>query len=92
MTIVKTETIQAQATSLACCQIDNISSSLDSCGSSMDDINGSTETANNNSVYHGQSWENSKYHFPKRDPVDVEFKDLRYTVRKFNFTKLKSGK
>jgi len=91
MTIVKTEAIQSQAATLGCCQSDNISTSSDS-SSSMDDINGIAESGNNNSVYHGQSWENSKYHFPKRDTVDVEFKDLRYVVSKFNFSKFKTEK
>lgn len=93
MTIVKTDAIQTQAAALGgCCQSDNISSDS-SCGSSMDDIHAveTGEAVNNNSVYHGQSWEKSKYRFPKRDPVDVEFKDLRYTVKKINFTKCKIG-
>lgn len=30
--------------------------------------------------------------FPKRQPVDVEFQDIKYTVGKFSFTHRKYGK
>lgn len=44
---------------------------------------------NNNTVYHNGFLEKEDYHFPKRPPVDIEFRDIRYTVRKFNVTKAK---
>lgn len=95
MTIMKAEVIQAQATTLSgCCQSDNISTD---CGSSMEDLdnssNRSTTRGNNNVLYHQDSLlDSGKYCFPKRDPVDVEFKDLRFTASKFNISKFKFGK
>lgn len=89
MTIVKTDAIQAQATTLGgCCQSDNISTD---CGSSMEDLDESVKLNSPNNV-NNNSDDSDKYHFPKRDPVDVEFKDLRFTASRFSLKKLKCGK
>lgn len=89
MTIVKTETIQAQATTLGgCCQSDNMSTD---CGSSMEDLDESVKLTASTEIIDKTS-DNDKYHFPKRDPVDVEFKDLRFTASRFSLKKLKCGK
>lgn len=93
MTIVKTEAIQVQATTLGgCCQSDNISTD---CGSSMEDLDENVinklNSAGTNSNENGIS-DSDKYHFPKRDPIDVEFKDLRFTASQFSLKKCKFGK
>lgn len=93
MTIVKTDAIQAQATTLGgCCQSDNMSTD---CGSSMEDLDESVKLNSSvgpNESVNGKISDNDKYHFPKRDPIDVEFKDLRFTASRFSLKKLKCGK
>ncbi|XP_063701907.1 ATP-binding cassette sub-family G member 1 [Culicoides brevitarsis] len=84
MTIVKTEAIQAQATTLAgCCQSDNISTD---CGSSMEDID---ERIKMDPSSVDPEQDDEKYSFPKREPVDVEFKDLRFTASRFSLKNFK---
>lgn len=93
MTIVKTDAIQVQATTLGgCCQSDTISTD---CGSSMEDLDESVKLNSSSATNDGTNdmiSDSDKYHFPKRDPIDVEFKDLRFTASHFSLKKLKFGK
>ena len=47
---------------------------------------------NNNTMFHSNQVDASGHPFPKRPPVDIEFRDIRYTVKSFSFAKRKFGK
>lgn len=50
----------------------------------------SDSQGNNNTMYHNGYLEATQdYHFPKRPPVDIAFRDVRYTVKRFNLAKAK---
>lgn len=89
MTITKSEAFQ-QATTLGCCSKSGDQISTD-CGSSMEDLEDSV-ALNEIPVNNNGAEQQEKYSFPKRESVDIEFKDLRYTPKYFNLSKLKFGK
>lgn len=87
MTITKSEAFQ-QATTLGCCKSDQISTD---CGSSMEDLEEDSVALHEISANNNDAELKEKFSFPKRESVDIEFKDLRYTPRTFNINKFKFG-
>ncbi|XP_049533755.1 ABC transporter G family member 6 [Anopheles darlingi] len=69
----------------SCCPANGESSSLDD----SIELNDSQEGANNNTMYHNSLLEAQDYRFPKRPPVDIVFRDIRYNVKRFNISKAK---
>uniref|UniRef100_A0A182J0J7 Uncharacterized protein n=1 Tax=Anopheles atroparvus TaxID=41427 RepID=A0A182J0J7_ANOAO len=69
----------------SCCPANGESSSIDD----SIELNDSQEGGNNNTVYHNGLLEKQDYHFPKRPPVDIVFRDIRYDVKRFNISKAK---
>nr|XP_029719916.1 ATP-binding cassette sub-family G member 1-like [Aedes albopictus] len=72
------------ASAFSCCPANGESSSI-----GEDSIELSDSQGNNNTMYHNGFFEKEDYHFPKRPPVDIEFRDIRYTVKKINYSKAK---
>ncbi|XP_062705223.1 ATP-binding cassette sub-family G member 1 [Aedes albopictus] len=72
------------ASAFSCCPANGESSSI-----GEDSIELSVSQGNNNTMYHNGFFEKEDYHFPKRPPVDIEFRDIRYTVKKINYSKAK---
>lgn len=69
------------ASAIGCC-----SEIASSSSSSSEDVK---ESGNNNTLYHNQMDMDSP--FPKRDSVNISFRNLKYTVNKFNFSKKRFG-
>ncbi|XP_055589004.1 LOW QUALITY PROTEIN: ATP-binding cassette sub-family G member 1-like [Uranotaenia lowii] len=67
----------------SCCPTSGESSSIGG-----DSIELSDSQGNNNTMYKGL-FEGEDYRFPKRPQVDIDFRDIRFTLRKFNFAKVK---
>lgn len=75
------------ASAFSCCPGNGESSSI-----GEDSIEMSDSQGNNNTMYHNGYLEATQdYHFPKRPPVDIAFRDVRYTVKRFNLAKAKFG-
>ncbi|XP_062548938.1 ATP-binding cassette sub-family G member 1 [Armigeres subalbatus] len=72
------------ASAFSCCPANGESSSIGEDSIELSDCQG-----NNNTMYHNGFFEKEDYHFPKRPPVDIEFRDIRYTVKKLNISKAK---
>ncbi|XP_058453470.1 ATP-binding cassette sub-family G member 1-like [Malaya genurostris] len=70
--------------SFSCCPANGESSSI-----GEDSIELSDSQGNNNTMFHSGKFEGEDYHFPKRPPVDIDFRDIRYTVKRFNLAKAK---
>ena len=45
----------------------------------------------NNNFYSNNLNDSTKYSFPKRKPIDIEFNDIRYNVKQFSFNERKFG-
>ena len=89
LAITTTANTTSSSGAFGCCPTANGESS------SIDDsieLNDSQEGGNNNTLYHNGLLEKQDYHFPKRPPVDIVFRDIRYDVRRFNIAKAKFGK
>lgn len=70
------------ASAIGCCsEIASTSSS------SSEDVKAN---GNNNTLYHNQM--DTESPFPRRESVNISFRNLKYTVNKFNFSKKKFGK
>uniref|UniRef100_A0A1Y9GLD0 ABC transporter domain-containing protein n=3 Tax=Anopheles arabiensis TaxID=7173 RepID=A0A1Y9GLD0_ANOAR len=86
LAITTTANTTSSSGAFGCCPTANGESS------SIDDsieLNDSQEGGNNNTLYHNGLLEKQDYHFPKRPPVDIVFRDIRYDVRRFNIAKAK---
>uniref|UniRef100_A0A182YSF3 Uncharacterized protein n=1 Tax=Anopheles stephensi TaxID=30069 RepID=A0A182YSF3_ANOST len=77
--------ITTTTSSFSCCPANGESSSIDD----SIELNDSQEGGNNNTLYHNGLLEKQDYHFPKRPPVDIVFRDIRYEVKRFNIAKAK---
>ncbi|XP_052864562.1 uncharacterized protein LOC128271162 [Anopheles cruzii] len=73
------------SSAFSCCPANGESSSIDD----SIELNDSQEGANNNTMYHNGLLEAQDYRFPKRQPVDIVFRDIRYNVKRFNISKAK---
>lgn len=85
-TVTTTASSPTTASAFSCCPANGESSSI-----GEDSIELSDSQGNNNTMYHNGFFEKEDYHFPKRPTVDIEFRDIRYTVKKINFGKAKIG-
>lgn len=83
-TVTTTASSPTTASAFSCCPANGESSSI-----GEDSIELSDSQGNNNTMYHNGFFEKEDYHFPKRPTVDIEFRDIRYTVKKINFGKAK---
>lgn len=52
-------------------------------------LNDTVNGGNNNTQYHTQM--DTESPFPKRESVNISFRNLKYTVNKFNFSKRQFG-
>lgn len=72
--------------SMSCCQNSTNSENISTDENSIEDF----EQGNNNTVFHS-TMENTVFSFPKRQAVDLEFKDMRFTVKKLSLAKRRIG-
>lgn len=79
MTVIREEKGQT----LSCCQTNSTRSSK------ILDTQGKT---NNNLSFNVDNYDLFDVNFPRREEVDIEFQNIKYTVRKFSFSEKKFGK
>lgn len=84
-TVGPTATTTSGSSGFSCCPANGESSSIDD----SIELNDGQEGGNNNTVYHNGLLEKQDYRFPKRPPVDLVFRDIRYNVKRFNISKAK---
>ncbi|XP_058168547.1 uncharacterized protein LOC131283007 [Anopheles ziemanni] len=84
-TVGPTATTTSGSSGFSCCPANGESSSIDD----SIELNDGQEGGNNNTVYHNGLLEKQDYRFPKRPPVDLVFRDIRYDVKRFNISKAK---